>query len=288
MQKTASEIKRDLIVSQFETMAAAAAAADLIHDSDAEYCRDVYKICVAGESGVGKSSLLRRYCHNNFDALARSTVGIDLLVKEIRIDNTPVAIQLWDTVGQERFNAVSPTYYRGALALICVFSVVEARTLDALDRWIDDFYQATNRRSDDDDTRPAPLVLLLGNKLDLNRNDECTALIAEAKRRAEEYHWYFFCVSAKTGAVVQEAIDAFVKVVHERVQSERRLTLISRNVEEERRCSIDVRSQRIEAKQAAIAKRERENRWARYDAKNGIRVIDAPSPKEKEESGCVC
>ncbi len=181
---------------------------------------DVYKVCIAGESGVGKTYLLRRYeAPETFDpkSIAKSTIGVDFTMKHFLFDETTsVTVQLWDTAGQERFNALSGNYFRGAMALACVLDLSRPETLDALDRWIDAFYLATGKRSDAKDS-DSPAILLLGNKADLVPAD--AEIISIARQRAESFGWYFYTVSAITGSNVTEAFDEFMKVVHRRYGS---------------------------------------------------------------------
>ncbi len=51
-----------------------------------------------GDSGVGKTSFIQRFCRDNFKENFSATVGIDLQVKMLNIDNQIIALQLWDTV----------------------------------------------------------------------------------------------------------------------------------------------------------------------------------------------
>ncbi|KAM9293537.1 EF-hand calcium-binding domain-containing protein 4B isoform 3-T3 [Morus bassanus] len=62
----------------------------------------LFKIIFVGNSSVGKTSFLRRFCEDRFFPGTAATVGVDYNVKTITVDNTQVALQLWDTAGQER------------------------------------------------------------------------------------------------------------------------------------------------------------------------------------------
>ena len=76
----------------------------------------IIKFCVVGEPGVGKTSMLYQYVHKKFDDKVRPTIGCDFSTKlKNNLDGKPIRLQLWDIAGQERFNAVSKMYLRGAL-----------------------------------------------------------------------------------------------------------------------------------------------------------------------------
>ena len=66
-----------------------------------------YKLVLIGDSGVGKTNILNRFVHNDFDIEAKSTVGIEFANKMLTIEGKTVKIQMWDTAGQERFRSVT-------------------------------------------------------------------------------------------------------------------------------------------------------------------------------------
>lgn len=53
-----------------------------------------------GNSGVGKTNILLRYCENNFNTAHMTTIGIDFKIKTIQIDDKRIRLQIWDTAGQ--------------------------------------------------------------------------------------------------------------------------------------------------------------------------------------------
>ena len=58
------------------------------------------KVIIVGDSGVGKTNLLTRYCDNTFEDNYVATVGVDFKLKVVDIEGTRVRLQLWDTAGQ--------------------------------------------------------------------------------------------------------------------------------------------------------------------------------------------
>ncbi|KAL6718333.1 hypothetical protein ACLMJK_004422 [Lecanora helva] len=96
------------------------------------------KICVLGAQGVGKTSLLHRYVNGTFKSPIASTLGANFLTKRVTdVDSgTKVRLQLWDTAGQERFRAISRLYYRGASAVLLVYSIVDEQSFEEMGRWL--------------------------------------------------------------------------------------------------------------------------------------------------------
>jgi len=73
------------------------------------------KAVLLGESGVGKSSILLRFCSNEFDADYQSTFGAAFMAKIMEVKGIQYKFSIWDTAGQEKFRSVAPLYYRSTL-----------------------------------------------------------------------------------------------------------------------------------------------------------------------------
>lgn len=61
----------------------------------------LFKIVLTGDSGVGKSNLLSRFCKNEFSLESRSTIGVEFATKTLTADDKTIKAQIWDTCGQE-------------------------------------------------------------------------------------------------------------------------------------------------------------------------------------------
>jgi len=69
---------------------------------------------------------------------------------------------LWDTAGQEEFDAITRAYYRGAQACVVAFSTTDRASMEAVGRW---------RRKVEDECGQIPTVLVQ-TKIDLVRKAE--------------------------------------------------------------------------------------------------------------------
>lgn len=58
------------------------------------------KLLVIGNSGVGKTNMLIKFCQNNFMTSHLTTIGIDFKIKTIIIGKDKIRLQIWDTAGQ--------------------------------------------------------------------------------------------------------------------------------------------------------------------------------------------
>lgn len=96
------------------------------------------KVIVVGNGGVGKSSMTSRYCRGVFTSTYKKTIGVDFLEKTIEVDESggeTVKLMIWDTAGQEEFDALTASYYRGTGACALVFSTVDRASFENIEKW---------------------------------------------------------------------------------------------------------------------------------------------------------
>jgi small GTP-binding protein len=164
------------------------------------------KVVVLGSASVGKTSIIRRYCNNDFEDGIPATVGAGFFVHTRIVRETEVTLMLWDTAGEERFRSVAPSLLRGANALILVFDLTEASSFPALDDFLEMFLDTVNVNN-----YSAPPILLLGNKSDLGPSIVPQKAIDEWLRKNRIN--LFFSVSAKTSHNIDAAFAAFVEAL---------------------------------------------------------------------------
>ncbi|KAI0295590.1 P-loop containing nucleoside triphosphate hydrolase protein [Multifurca ochricompacta] len=78
------------------------------------------KFLLLGEVGVGKSSLLLRFTDQQWlpESAAQPTIGVDTWTHELEVKGKHVNLIVWDTAGEERFRAITSSYYRDTQAII--------------------------------------------------------------------------------------------------------------------------------------------------------------------------
>jgi small GTP-binding protein len=117
----------------------------------------LYKIVIAGDENVGKTSLVRRCCEGHFETSRVSTIGVDFQTKVIRLPDGDVKLSIWDMAGQSRFEVVRSGFYRGARATALVYDLSNPETLEHLQRW----YEETRANC------TCQNFVVVGNKLDM-------------------------------------------------------------------------------------------------------------------------
>ncbi|MHA2366435.1 MAG: Rab family GTPase [Candidatus Hodarchaeales archaeon] len=86
------------------------------------------KILVAGDSMVGKTTLIQRYIANKFLTGIKNTIGVDFFLKQLTSTDIPILdsdedlqAQIWDVSGEERFREILPLYSSGTQGLVLCF-----------------------------------------------------------------------------------------------------------------------------------------------------------------------
>ncbi len=99
------------------------------------------KICLIGDSCVGKTSLIRRYVHNEFDDRYVSTLGARICKKEMTVDSeggdVRVNMTIWDIMGEKGFRELlMDSYFDGAGGILAVCDLTREETFEGLKDWI--------------------------------------------------------------------------------------------------------------------------------------------------------
>lgn len=159
------------------------------------------KIVLLGNSGVGKTSLSTKWTSGNFARTNKPTIGANHQKKTMTIRDQEVDVFLWDTAGQEQFQALTPLYVRSAAAAVIVAAIDDQLSFNGLSTWVELLKSACG-------TLP-PMVLAI-NKVDLEGREISTKDQLQSKY-SDQFNGIFF-VSASTG----EQVDClFVQAVTE-------------------------------------------------------------------------
>ncbi len=118
-----------------------------------------FKICIVGDSEVGKTTILNQYLKRRFVPDAQRTIGSNFFVKYVKIPEVEnlVTLQFWDLAGQPRFRWVRYAFYKGAKGIVYAFDLTRKNTLDNLLTWKEEVESKIGIVPN----------ILVGNKLDL-------------------------------------------------------------------------------------------------------------------------
>ncbi|KAK1176066.1 ras and EF-hand domain-containing protein isoform X2 [Acipenser oxyrinchus oxyrinchus] len=172
-------------------------------DSNFKYpnSEKAYKVVLAGDAAVGKSSFLLRLCKNEFRGNTSATLGVDFQMKTLVVDGEPTVLQLWDTAGQERFRSIAKSYFRRADGVLLLYDVTCEKSFLNIREWVDMI---------EDVSQGEIPIMLVGNKADLREQaiEEGIKCIPTSfgEKLAMAYNALFCETSAKDGSNVIEAV----------------------------------------------------------------------------------
>ncbi|NXA36717.1 RASEF protein, partial [Eudromia elegans] len=190
--------------------------------SDARECapkypssEKAYKIVLAGDAAVGKSSFLMRLCKNEFRGNTSATLGVDFQMKRLVVDGEPTVLQLWDTAGQERFRSIAKSYFRRADGVLLLYDVTCERSFLNVREWVDMIEDATHENIP---------IMMVGNKADLRQaateqGQKCVPINC-GEKLAMTYNALFCETSAKDGSNIVEAVLHLAREVRKRSDNE--------------------------------------------------------------------
>ena len=165
----------------------------------------IFKIVLIGDTSVGKTNILSKYLTDEFDAKSKATVGVEFGVKNFKIENNIVKVQIWDTAGEERYRSITNAYYKGAKGSLLVYDITNKKSFENIEKWISDLKANTGDNIS---------MILLGNKTDLE--EKRAVSIEEGKNKAEFYNLTFMETSALNGNNIQEAFNELITDVYKK------------------------------------------------------------------------
>jgi Ras-related protein Rab-11B len=157
------------------------------------------KVIIAGDGGVGKTTLLRKFVSGSFDAATSMTIGVQFHVKQVAYDGQPVSLQLWDLGGQDHFRFILPSYTSGAKGALLLYDMTRPSTLDTLGEWV----KICRTHNKD-----LP-ILFCGTKADLVGSRRISAAYARTFLEPLDLVSHIE-VSAKTGVNVERAFEMII------------------------------------------------------------------------------
>ena len=161
-----------------------------------------FKIILIGPSAVGKTSLINRYVKNQFTDY-KPTLGVDFLLKEVKLGQKLSKLSIWDIGGHEKFKTLHQHYYSGTNGALLIFDLTRRRTYEEIDVWYREMIEILGR------TIP---FILIGNKRDLiKKRKDVPISDDEALKYAEAHGSTYIKTSAKTGKNVEKAYIELVE-----------------------------------------------------------------------------
>lgn len=185
-----------------------------------------YKLILLGDTSVGKTCLFKKLTTGVFMDKNVSTVGIDRRTIKIpcefeengkKIIKT-VIINLTDTAGQERFKAITKTYYKGSDGAVLLYDITDKKSFEHVKDWIESI--KTSASTIENNNKYS--IFLIGTKIDLVENDqkEREVELNDAQKKCEEYEleWGGECSNKDfTAEQYIEIFKGFIQIIYKKI-----------------------------------------------------------------------
>lgn len=160
------------------------------------------KITLLGNSGVGKTCIIGRYTSNVFNESSPSTAGGSYSQKFIKVGDTEVQLDIWDTGGQEKYRSLGKHFYKDAYIVCLVYDICISDSFQAIKQiWYPDLKKFGEKFT---------VLAVVGNKCD--KYEEEKVKEDEARAFAQEIGAEYFLTSAKNG----DGIDILFQTLAEK------------------------------------------------------------------------
>ncbi|UCC21304.1 MAG: GTP-binding protein [Promethearchaeota archaeon] len=165
-----------------------------------------FKVCVFGDGGVGKTTLIKRFLTRIFEEDIKMTIGADFSVKNVDIDDKQITLRIWDFAGEERFRVLLPSFAKGADGGIFMFDITRYSSINDINDWLSIFEYFGSKSEN-----RIPIIMV-GGKSDLEEKRSVDSDVALRLSEKLNLHGYFEC-SSKTGYNVEEIFEFIAKKI---------------------------------------------------------------------------
>ena len=158
------------------------------------------KVILVGESGTGKTSLINATMGLKFQEHLETTSTNNFSSKTITINNTDYTLNLWDTIGQEKFRSLTKIFIKDSRIALLVYDITNEKSFKELDYWYKIIHDILG-----DET----IIGVCGNKQDLIMKEKVKE--EDAKKYAENKGLPFRLTSAKNPLSFNKFLEELVK-----------------------------------------------------------------------------
>ena len=161
------------------------------------------KVVLLGESGVGKSSIIKRFVSQTFDQDLIASISSKVFQKDVNIKGTDTKIRfnLWDTAGQEKYRSTAKIFYKDAKIIILVYNITNKESFESLRQY---WYGEVNTN-----VISKVIYAVIGNKSDLYNDSQVPA--DEAEKWADSINAIFQLTSAKSNSGIDLLFENLAK-----------------------------------------------------------------------------
>ena len=158
------------------------------------------KVILVGEMGTGKTSLINTAIGLNFQEKLASTTTNSIMNKTMKINGKSYSVNLWDTIGQEKYRSLTKIFLKGSKIVIFVYDITNLQSFKELNYWFDCTKEIINDKV---------VMGIVGNKSDLFLKEEVKE--SDARQLAKQKGFDFALTSAKNSTMFCEFLEKLLK-----------------------------------------------------------------------------
>ena len=162
-------------------------------DNTTEYDKSI-KVILLGDSSVGKTRILN--CLEQRDILQQKTISLEYFNYNIKINNYTIRMQIWDTVGQDKFNSIIDNYYKTADIAIFVYAINDLKSFNNIENWLEKLKEKGGNNSlsisgsNEIIVEKNMIKILVGNKKDLHKERKVTYQMGEKLKKENNFNLF--------------------------------------------------------------------------------------------------
>jgi Ras-related protein Rab-2A len=168
----------------------------------------LFKFIVVGDTGVGKSCMMMRFCDDKFDPQHDMTIGVEFGAKNIKVKDKLIKIQIWDTAGQECFRSITKSYYRDSAGAILCYDTTNRASFNGIDKWLTEIKK---------ECPVIPKIMLVGTKTDSVGFRQVSS--QEGAALAEKYGLLFVETSSKSNIQIEKCFTDLAEEILNNISS---------------------------------------------------------------------
>ena len=162
-------------------------------DNTTDYDKSI-KVILLGDSNVGKTRILN--CLEQRDILQQKTISLEYFNYNIKINNYTIRMQIWDTVGQDKFNSIIDNYYKTADIAIFVYAINDLKSFNNIENWLEKLKEKGGNNSlsisgsNEIMVEKNMIKILVGNKKDLHKERKVTYQMGEKLKKENNFNLF--------------------------------------------------------------------------------------------------
>ncbi|KAJ6237354.1 rab2a [Anaeramoeba flamelloides] len=169
--------------------------------------KQIFKLIVVGNSGVGKSCIILRYLDDEFNLGYEATIGVEFGSVPIELMGKSVVLQIWDTAGQETYRSITKPYFRRAVGALIVYDITDRNSFNSVMDWLEDVQLNAS---------PNTFITIVGNKRDLESKRQVS--YEEGVKFAKENGFLFFETSAQSSYNIEKIFEETANKIYQQIQ----------------------------------------------------------------------